>query len=120
MPQGVSELEGTGCCLCQDAERSWVQAVKDGDLKIVPERFEKVYNMWLGNIKDWCISRQLWWGHRIPVYYIFPNQVRLCHSSPLDWVRANQAVCRTPHQTEKDNFVDLGNAGFDQRDQINQ
>jgi len=42
------------------------QAVADGDIRIVPERFEKVYNMWLGGIRDWCVSRQLWWGHRIP------------------------------------------------------
>ena len=39
-----------------------------GDIRIVPERFEKVYNMWLENIRDWCVSRQLWWGHRIPVW----------------------------------------------------
>ncbi len=47
-------------------------AVRDGRIKIVPERFEKVYYNWLENIKDWCISRQLWWGHRIPVWYC-PN-----------------------------------------------
>ena len=47
-------------------------AVRDGRIKIVPERFEKTYFNWLENIKDWCISRQLWWGHRIPVWYC-PN-----------------------------------------------
>ncbi len=46
-----------------------LMAVKKGDIRIVPERFEKVYFNWLENIKDWCISRQLWWGHRIPVWY---------------------------------------------------
>jgi valyl-tRNA synthetase len=46
-----------------------IAAVRDGSIKIVPERFEKVYYHWLENIEDWCISRQLWWGHRIPAWY---------------------------------------------------
>ncbi|MEZ0396566.1 MAG: valine--tRNA ligase [Anaerolineales bacterium] len=46
-----------------------LEAVRDGRIRIIPERFEKVYFNWLENIKDWCISRQLWWGHRIPVWY---------------------------------------------------
>ena len=46
-----------------------LQVYKDKTLKIVPERFGKIYSHWLENIKDWCISRQLWWGHRIPAYY---------------------------------------------------
>ena len=46
-----------------------IDAVKKGDTKFVPQRFEKVYFHWLENIKDWCISRQLWWGHRIPAWY---------------------------------------------------
>ena len=46
-----------------------IDAVKKGDTKFVPQRFEKVYFHWLENIRDWCISRQLWWGHRIPAWY---------------------------------------------------
>ena len=46
-----------------------LEAVRDGRIRIVPERFTRVYYNWLENIQDWCISRQLWWGHRIPVWY---------------------------------------------------
>ena len=46
-----------------------IDAVKNGQIKLVPERMEKTYMNWLENIRDWCVSRQLWWGHRIPAYY---------------------------------------------------
>ncbi|MBQ9557270.1 MAG: class I tRNA ligase family protein, partial [Clostridia bacterium] len=46
-----------------------IEAVESGEIKFVPERFSKIYINWMNNIHDWCISRQLWWGHRIPAYY---------------------------------------------------
>lgn len=46
-----------------------VEVIKSGEIKIIPERFEKTYYHWMENLRDWCISRQLWFGHRIPVYY---------------------------------------------------
>lgn len=47
-----------------------IEKVQTKELQIIPERFDKVWYNWLENIHDWCISRQLWWGHRIPVYYV--------------------------------------------------
>lgn len=71
-----------------------IEAVKSGRTNFVPERFDKTYFHWLENIQDWCISRQLWWGHRIPVYYCedcgeviasvnAPKECPKCHSTHL-------------------------------------
>ena len=61
-----------------------LEAVRDGRIKIVPERFEKVYFNWLENIKDWCISRQLWWGHRIPVWYCPDGHMTATREDPTE------------------------------------
>lgn len=53
----------------EEMAKKSIDVYNDGELNIVPERFGKVYLHWLENIKDWCISRQLWWGHRMPIYY---------------------------------------------------
>ncbi len=61
-----------------------LDAVKDGRIKIVPEHFEKTYYNWMENIKDWCISRQLWWGHRIPVWYCPNNHMTVSREDPTE------------------------------------
>ena len=53
----------------EDLARPAIKAVREGKTSFVPQRFEKIYFNWMENIKDWCISRQLWWGHRIPCWY---------------------------------------------------
>ena len=53
----------------EDLAKPAIKAVREGKTKFIPQRFEKIYFNWMENIKDWCISRQLWWGHRIPCWY---------------------------------------------------
>ncbi|HHY61018.1 MAG TPA: valine--tRNA ligase, partial [Clostridia bacterium] len=55
-----------------------MRAVEEGRIRFVPERFTKIYLGWLENIRDWCISRQLWWGHRIPVWYCRDCEAEIC------------------------------------------
>ncbi|MDE6868664.1 MAG: valine--tRNA ligase [Clostridia bacterium] len=61
--------------------RPAINAVIDKKITFVPERFAKVYYNWMENVKDWCISRQLWWGHRIPVWYCADCGVEICEKS---------------------------------------
>jgi valyl-tRNA synthetase len=59
-----------------------IAAVREGKIKIVPERFEKIYYHWMENIEDWCISRQLWWGHRIPAWYTPEGEIHVGRTPP--------------------------------------
>ena len=72
--------------------RPALRAVKDGRLKFYPERWTKVYINWMENIRDWCISRQIWWGHRIPVYYC-----RECADKPEAVIVSKVKPERCPH-----------------------
>ena len=59
-----------------------IDAVRNGDTKFVPERFDKIYFNWMENIRDWCISRQLWWGHRIPAWYCDCGETVVSRETP--------------------------------------
>ncbi len=60
-----------------------LEAVRDGRIRIMPDHFEKIYYNWLENIRDWCISRQLWWGHRIPVWYCPDGHMTVTREDPI-------------------------------------
>ena len=70
----------------QSLAKPAIKVVENKDISFVPERFSKIYMHWMNNIKDWCISRQIWWGHRIPAYYckdcdhitVSPNKINFC------------------------------------------
>jgi valyl-tRNA synthetase len=70
-----------------------IKAVEDGDIKFVPENWSKTYFEWMRNIEDWCISRQLWWGHRIPAWY---------DEAGLIYVGRNEAEVRDKHKLADD------------------
>ena len=80
-----------------------IEAVENGEVKFVPERFSKIYINWMNNIHDWCISRQLWWGHRIPAYYcddcgemvVSKEAVNVCPKCGSNHMRQDEDVLDT-------------------------
>jgi valyl-tRNA synthetase len=79
-----------------------LEAVRSGQIRIVPDHFVKVYNNWLENIQDWCISRQLWWGHRIPVWYCKDcQQVTVARTDPTQC-----AHCGSEHIEQDQDVLD--------------
>ncbi len=81
-----------------------INAVRNGDIEIVPERFEKVYYHWMENIEDWCISRQLWWGHRIPAWYGSNGEVYVGKTAPA----TTPNVTWTPEEDVLDTWFSSG------------
>mgnify|MGYP000350547233 FL=1 len=66
-------------CDAKTLAKPAVAAVENGDIKFVPQQYENMYNAWMRDIQDWCISRQLWWGHRIPAFYDNEGNVYVAH-----------------------------------------
>ena len=92
-------------------------AVRDGRIKFVPERFTKIYCQWLDNIRDWCISRQLWWGQRIPAYYL-PDGSYVVEATPEAALKAAQAInpslkAEGRRTGKADNGIVTADAGYD-------
>ena len=71
-----------------------IDAYKSGELRIFPERFGKIYLHWLENIRDWCISRQLWWGHRIPAYYCGCGEITVAKTAPTACPKCDSTVLK--------------------------
>ena len=78
-----------------------VAAVKTGATKITPEMYEKTYNEWMSNIHDWCISRQLWWGHRIPAWYCANQHITVARGTP-----AACSTCGNQELTQEPDVLD--------------
>lgn len=77
-----------------------LEAYQKGELHFVPERFGKIYTHWLENIRDWCISRQLWWGHRIPVYYCDEcGEIIVSKEKPTACKKCNNTALRQDEDT---------------------
>jgi valyl-tRNA synthetase len=79
-----------------------IQAVESGDIRFVPERFEKTYNNWMTNVRDWCISRQLWWGHQIPAWYCADcGHITVSRTDPTECEH-----CRSKNITRDEDVLD--------------
>ena len=79
-----------------------IDVVKNGEIKFVPARYEKTYFNWMENIKDWCISRQLWWGHRIPAYYCADCGETIVYKTDV----AKCTKCGSEHITQDSDTLD--------------
>ena len=81
-------------CKMGELAKPAIDAVRNGDIKFYPERWTKTYFHWMENIQDWCISRQLWWGHRIPAWYNEKGEVYVGENAPEgdNWTQENDVL----------------------------
>ena len=107
----VSEKDPTGKSIAQKA----IDAVDSGAVKFVPEQWVNTYNQWMGNIQDWCISRQLWWGHQIPAWYDEDGKVYVANDeaaaqaqAPGKTLRRDEDVLDTWYSSSLVPFSSLG------------
>jgi len=95
---------------CNDMAAEAVKAVKTKELKIIPEQFEKTWDFWMDGIRDWCISRQLWWGHRIPAYYVYIKGKPASEVDDNNWVSGRtetEALEKAAKKFSVKNMADL-------------
>jgi len=107
----VSEQDPTGTSIAQKA----IDAVASGDVKFVPENWVNTYNQWMNNIQDWCISRQLWWGHQIPAWYdeegniyVAKNEAEAQAKAPGKTLRRDEDVLDTWYSSAMVPFSTMG------------
>uniref|UniRef100_A0A7S4MJV7 valine--tRNA ligase n=1 Tax=Odontella aurita TaxID=265563 RepID=A0A7S4MJV7_9STRA len=89
-----------------------LKAVEDGSIQIVPQRFEKIWNNWLTDIHDWCVSRQLWWGHRIPVWYVGESESEYVVARNADEAREKASAMGVPDDVELNQEEDVLDTWF--------
>jgi valyl-tRNA synthetase len=85
----------------QELAKPAIEAVESGRVKLIPERWNKVYLDWMYNIRDWCISRQLWWGHRIPVWYCDCGEIVVAREDPTECPK-----CRSKSLRQDEDILD--------------
>ena len=120
----VSEQDPTGKSIAQKA----IDAVASGEVKFVPENWVNTYNQWMNNIQDWCISRQLWWGHQIPAWYdedgnviVARNEAEAQAKAPGKTLRRDEDVLDTWYSSALVPFSTMGwpNQGDSATDDFN-
>ena len=94
----VSDQDPTGKSITQKA----IDAVQSGEVKFVPENWVNTYNQWMNNIQDWCISRQLWWGHQIPAWYAEDGSIFVARSEDEARAKATKAGYTGPLKRDED------------------